>query len=199
MSISAKMSDYRAVYYRYQRWEESIREGIRRLTPKQKAKLQKWIKILEQPRSLYLKFFSHPEVAAVCTNCQGFCCHTANKYLEPIDLIYAVAIDPEFRLPNLDEKFILEKISSGEDENVCLFLSQQGCLLKNERPHVCLFYFCLTERFAKFLDFPKRLVAEYYYFKEKRYQAHNQYDHLENKILSLLKKVELRYFYKEDE
>lgn len=191
---------YTQIYKRHQMWMKLIKNVIDQLTPKEKERLQKWVKTLKRLRSYYLKYFSYPEVSSICARCQGDCCYwNKSGCLEPIDLIYAVSINPNFQLPEPDTEFILEKVKI--ERAPCLFLSSQGCLLKDMRSHTCLFFFSSCPSFLEPLDvsFPPHIIQHDRFLRAKRDSIRLEYRHLEDEILSFFQEVELRYFYPREE
>lgn len=102
-------------------------------------------------RRKWLEFFSHAELYDACHNCQGACCSKI-YYTSPriIELFYLLWQNPEFEFPNPDWQFLkaeIEKptIRRWQSLYPCLFLSKNGCLLKENKSNTCLFHFeCRT-------------------------------------------------------
>lgn len=88
-------------------------------------------------REKLLHIFSTPQVVEICRRCKGSCCHNLLTRLHWKELFYYVGVNPDFGFPEPDWKFLERRLFV-----CCLFLSEEGCLLKENRHNRCLLYVC---------------------------------------------------------
>ena len=100
---------------------------------------------IKELRRELIRIFQKPELSQICKKCRGDCCITHNFHLTPFELLCFVIDSPDFVFPEPDRQFLEEELRGNKFfiNNRCLFLSDQGCLLKEHRPMICLlFYDC---------------------------------------------------------
>lgn len=102
------------------------------------------IKKIKNTRQKLTKLFNHREIVDFCRKChlsgKGCCEQTSeNVSLKQQDVLYILADNLDFKLPEPDIKFLTSTLNS---HPVCVFLSKNGCLLKENRPITCLDHYC---------------------------------------------------------
>ncbi len=102
--------------------------------------------IVKEIKEKWFRFFQQKSFYKICHKCRGGCCMRSNySSLSPIELLYIVANNPDFEFPEPDWKFLAREGTKRirlYPSLVCLFLSRKGCLLKENKSGVCLFYVC---------------------------------------------------------
>lgn len=109
------------------------------------------------------QFFAQPRYLKLCRNCkeEKCCMNDYGEHLLPGELIYFAAVGYNF--PEPDWEFLEKEVFWGRPW--CLFLSQDGCLLKENRRIICLRYYCPTlykklkkdNQFSQFIELSQKL------------------------------------------
>lgn len=92
--------------------------------------------VVKLARERLLQLFSTAEVVEVCRRCGGVCCSRKMSYMNWNELFYLVGISPKFWFPEPDWKFLAKSL------DCCVFLSEDGCILRENRPNRCLLHIC---------------------------------------------------------
>lgn len=146
--------------YEYKIVEASFRHlsekyGKLKLLIPEMRNLSEVILQVKTSRSNFQDFFKQPCLRGVCSDCyegynrqispaSDFCCSVDyGSNMQPYELIYLAVID--FQIPEPDWVYLEREIGSGR--GVCAFSSPEGCLLRENRRIICLYYYC-----QKFLD-----------------------------------------------
>lgn len=88
-------------------------------------------------RERLVRLFSPEEVVKMCRRCGGSCCYNVITRLFWKELFYYIGVDPNFGFPEPDWEFLAKRLFF-----CCIFLSENGCLLRENRHNRCLFYVC---------------------------------------------------------
>lgn len=101
--------------------------------------------IVKEIKEKWFRFFQQKSFYKICYHCRGGCCTKGNLALTPIELLYIVANNPDFEFPEPDWKFLVKEGAKRIRSNrlpACLFLGGKGCLLRENKSRICLFYVC---------------------------------------------------------
>lgn len=108
-------------------------------------KIQKNYEIISEPMESLC--------ACTCVNCEDICCMRATVWFDFKDLLYIY-----FATGKLPESQI-KKITLKNQIRTCGCLTQQGCILsRTERPFVCTWYLCPTQKEYLKQYYPERLL-----------------------------------------
>lgn len=127
---------YRGLYFRIGESLELVRQLMhQRLKPGWQDREP--LLVVRLVRERLLQMFSRQEVGEICSKCRGSCCHNLFTRLHWKELFYYLGLDPDFRFSEPDWGFL-----RGQLFICCLFLSEKGCILKENRHNRCLLYVC---------------------------------------------------------
>ncbi|MDT8379423.1 MAG: hypothetical protein RQ739_11070 [Desulfotignum sp.] len=91
--------------------------------------------------------------ACTCVNCEDVCCMRATIWFDFKDLLYIYFATGKF--PGSQ----IKKITLKNQIRTCGSLTQKGCILsRKERPFVCTWYLCPTQKEYLKQYYPKRLL-----------------------------------------
>ncbi len=108
-------------------------------------KIQKNYEIISEPMESLC--------ACTCVNCEDICCMRATIWFDFKDLLYIY-----FATGKLPESQI-KKITLKNQIKKCACLTQKGCILsRTERPFVCTWYLCPTQKEYLKQYYPNRLL-----------------------------------------
>ncbi len=110
---------------------------------------------IEKARAKRIEFSRNKIIVDACRRCAGRCCLAiapqgdfSRVSLAPMllsEIIYLCAIKPGFSFPEPDWKFLEKRnkiLMMLISRFACLFLSVEGCLLKDDRPLFCTGFIC---------------------------------------------------------
>jgi len=134
---------YKNYYILLKKATEKTKQIIESIVPFDKDQ-EKLIKKIKNARQELVELFNHPKIINYCRRChqsgKGCCKQTSEDVnLKQQDVIYILANNLDFKLPEPDIKFL---VSILDKRPACIFLSKKGCLLQENRPIICLDYYC---------------------------------------------------------
>lgn len=127
----------REIYLRFCKRFKQYKQFLFRLGTKELWVISK----LRVSRDNLVQLFSQPHVRKVCRNCWRECCggdRTRTDYFRREELLFLAVLG--FKLPKLNWGFIASEFKAGGP--LCLFLTKNGCVLKENRPWLCLTFAC---------------------------------------------------------
>lgn len=130
---------YERIYANMKTALEVVRETVQRASGLTQEDLLPLV-VVKIAREKLLRLFSAPELVKICRQCGGACCSRKFSYMNWNELFYLLGTDPGFRFPEPDWEYLAKSL------NCCIFLSDMGCLLRDNRPNRCLFYVCKRQR-----------------------------------------------------
>lgn len=110
---------------------------------------------ISELRKKRIEFLRNEIIVDTCRRCAGRCCLAiapqgdfSRVSLAPMllsEMIYLCAIKPGFSFPEPDWEFLEKRnkiLTLSISRFACLFLSAEGCLLKDDRPLFCTGFIC---------------------------------------------------------
>lgn len=131
----------KAEYQKLANFADYIKEDIAPIIAKRVPPPVRILKI----RKKAVEFFKNKSFVTACKKCKGKCCGLTGPHMDYLELIYLYIVNTDFSLPKPDWR-LLESQATILNKKVfwspCIFLGPSGCLLKNNRPVICLSHIC---------------------------------------------------------
>ena len=131
---------YLGIYQELNKSMTIARELVKRALPFENE-VKNLIGEISEIRKKLDKIFSHLALYRICSECHksnlGGCCLKTDSHIHWRDAIYLVSKNLELELPHPDIELLISLKKSS-----CLFLGSNGCLLKEDRPTLCLEHIC---------------------------------------------------------